>query len=184
MATRFLASAILVLPCMRPGVSSEARPDGPVEAGTGHKASLNPHPAAGKTGTTQSYRDAWFIGYSAYYVTGVWIGNDNSTPMKRVTGGSLPTMIWRDLMLYAHVSKQPALLPGGGQRQQQASGWDPFDAIGRDGGGGGGGGRSLWDSLFGGSETSDDPTLGLPPATGEDRDSGRRRRSWLEDFFD
>jgi hypothetical protein len=80
-------------------------------------------------------------------------------------------------MLYAHVNKQPALLPGGDQRQQQASDWSPF------GGGGGGGGRSFWDTLFGGPETRNDPTLGQPPATTGSSGSGRRRKSWLEDLF-
>ena len=51
-------------------------------------------PAAGKTGTSQDFRDAWFIGYTAHLVTGVWLGNDDGTPTKTVTGGSLPVEIW------------------------------------------------------------------------------------------
>ncbi len=103
-------------------------------AGTGKQASIDPHPIAGKTGTGQSYRDAWFVGYSAHYVTGVWIGNDDFTPMKRVTGGSLPTFIWRDLMQSAHNGKQPAALPGHNWRL--AGNWAPRRK------------QSFWESIF------------------------------------
>ena len=68
--------------------------------GTGRSAAL-PRPAAGKTGTTQDYRDAWFIGYTADLVAGVWLGNDDNTPMNKVTGGSLPAQAWRGFMLAA-----------------------------------------------------------------------------------
>ncbi|HEX3410427.1 MAG TPA: PBP1A family penicillin-binding protein [Stellaceae bacterium] len=68
--------------------------------GTGKSAVL-PRPAAGKTGTTQDYRDAWFIGYTADLVAGVWLGNDDNTPMNQVTGGSLPAHAWRRFMLTA-----------------------------------------------------------------------------------
>src|SRR5207244_8092420 len=68
--------------------------------GTGRSAAL-PRPAAGKTGTTQEYRDAWFIGYTADLVAGVWLGNDDNTPMNKVTGGSLPAAAWRNFMLAA-----------------------------------------------------------------------------------
>ena len=73
---------------------------GVVDRGTGKAARL-PRPAAGKTGTTQEYRDAWFIGYTADLVAGVWLGNDDNTPMNKVTGGSLPAPAWRDFMLAA-----------------------------------------------------------------------------------
>jgi penicillin-binding protein 1A len=68
--------------------------------GTGTSAAL-PRPAAGKTGTTQEYRDAWFIGYTADLVAGVWLGNDDNAPMNRVAGGSLPAQTWRRFMLAA-----------------------------------------------------------------------------------
>ncbi len=68
-----------------------------VTSGTGKAARLD-RPAAGKTGTSQDYRDAWFIGFTAELVAGVWVGNDNSAPMKRVTGGSLPAQIWHGFM--------------------------------------------------------------------------------------
>ncbi|HVH75394.1 MAG TPA: PBP1A family penicillin-binding protein [Stellaceae bacterium] len=84
-----------------------------VSEGTGRKAAL-PRPAAGKTGTTQDYRDAWFLGYTADLVAGVWFGNDNDSPMRGVTGGSLPAEAWRDFMLAATRGAPLRPLPGAG----------------------------------------------------------------------
>src|SRR5664280_1402137 len=70
--------------------------------GTAHKAALPGWPAAGKTGTSQDFRDAWFIGYTGHLVTGVWLGNDDGTPTKKVTGGGLPVDIWSRFMRGAH----------------------------------------------------------------------------------
>ncbi|HEY6380433.1 MAG TPA: PBP1A family penicillin-binding protein [Pseudolabrys sp.] len=80
--------------------------------GTAQRASLPGWPAAGKTGTSQDFRDAWFIGYTAHLVTGVWLGNDDGTPTKRVTGGSLPVEIWSLVMRGAHQGVPVASLPG------------------------------------------------------------------------
>jgi penicillin-binding protein 1A len=80
--------------------------------GTAHKATLPGWPAAGKTGTSQDFRDAWFIGYTAHLVTGVWLGNDDGTPSKHVTGGSLPVEIWSRFMRGAHQGVPVASLPG------------------------------------------------------------------------
>lgn len=66
-----------------------------VEGGTGRGAALNGETVAGKTGTSQDYRDAWFVGFTETLVAGVWVGNDDRTPMKSVTGGSLPAEIWK-----------------------------------------------------------------------------------------
>ncbi len=66
--------------------------------GTGEAARLSRGHVAGKTGTTQNYRDAWFIGYTDKFITGVWVGNDDGASMKRVTGGRYPAMLWRDYM--------------------------------------------------------------------------------------
>jgi len=68
--------------------------------GTGKRARLG-RPAAGKTGTSQDYRDAWFIGYTPDLITGVWMGNDNGAAMKGVTGGVLPANLWKDFMVQA-----------------------------------------------------------------------------------
>ena len=70
--------------------------------GTGRNSALGDRPVAGKTGTSQDFRDAWFVGYSADLVVGVWVGNDAYTPMEKVTGGSIPASIWKEFMLSAH----------------------------------------------------------------------------------
>jgi penicillin-binding protein 1A len=82
--------------------------------GTGHGALID-RPAAGKTGTSQNYHDAWFIGLTGQLVTGVWVGNDDNSPMNKVTGGSLPVNIWHDFMLaaLAGTPATPIPLPGG-----------------------------------------------------------------------
>ncbi|HSP49661.1 MAG TPA: PBP1A family penicillin-binding protein [Pseudolabrys sp.] len=80
--------------------------------GTAHKAALPGWPAAGKTGTSQDFRDAWFIGYTGHLVTGVWLGNDDGTPTKKVTGGGLPVDIWSRFMRGAHQGIPVAALPG------------------------------------------------------------------------
>jgi len=81
-------------------------------SGTGRNAQLPLWPAAGKTGTSQDYRDAWFIGYTSHLVTGVWLGNDDSSPMKKATGGGLPVEIWSRVMKVAHQGVPVAGLPG------------------------------------------------------------------------
>ncbi len=86
--------------------------NGALVSGTGHRAALPEHPAAGKTGTSQGFRDAWFVGYTGQLTTGVWAGNDDGRAMNRVVGGSLPARIWRDVMLVAHEGKPPAPLAG------------------------------------------------------------------------
>ncbi|GIT92562.1 glycosyl transferase family 51 [Jannaschia pagri] len=73
-----------------------------VESGTGTRAKLGDRPAAGKTGTTSSYRDAWFVGFTGDYVAGVWMGYDDNTPLTGVTGGGLPAEIWRETMVRVH----------------------------------------------------------------------------------
>ncbi len=80
--------------------------------GTAHKAALPGWPAAGKTGTSQDFRDAWFIGFTGHLVTGVWLGNDDGAPTKKVTGGSLPVEIWSRFMRDAHQGVPVAALPG------------------------------------------------------------------------
>lgn len=82
-----------------------------VENGTGARARLDGHPAAGKTGTTQAARDAWFVGFTAEYVAGVWMGYDDNTPLTGVTGGGLPAEIWHDMMASVTQGTQSVPLP-------------------------------------------------------------------------
>ncbi|MGL4196955.1 MAG: transglycosylase domain-containing protein, partial [Allorhizobium sp.] len=84
-----------------------------IDHGTGKKAQLSGWEAAGKTGTTQSFRDALFVGYTSNLTTGIWFGNDDGQSMKKVTGGGLPAKAWHDFMTAAHQGLAPAPLPGG-----------------------------------------------------------------------
>ena len=97
---------------------------GVIAHGTGKAAAL-PRPAAGKTGTTQDYRDAWFIGYTADLVAGVWLGNDDDTPMRKVTGGSLPAAAWRNFMLAATKGMALKPLPGAPSSAEES----PLDRL-------------------------------------------------------
>ncbi len=119
--------------------------------GTAHKAALPGRPAAGKTGTSQDFRDAWFVGYTANLVTGVWLGNDDNSPMKKVTGGGLPVDIWSRFMRDGHQSVPVAALPSAPR-------------------------EGLFTNLFGGAQTSQSPTppapIGASPPAGQQQAAG------------
>lgn len=83
-----------------------------VQAGTGRRARVEGVVAAGKTGTTSAYRDAWFVGYTGNFSAAVWFGNDDFTATRRVTGGSLPAMTWQKFMAYAHEGIELKPMPG------------------------------------------------------------------------
>jgi penicillin-binding protein 1A len=82
-----------------------------IRSGTGTRARLPDREAAGKTGTTQAARDAWFVGFTADYVTGVWMGYDDNRPLTGVTGSGLPAEIWREVMVRVHDGLPPRPLP-------------------------------------------------------------------------
>jgi penicillin-binding protein 1A len=84
-------------------------------SGTARKAEIPGWTAAGKTGTSQDFRDAWFIGYTANLVTGVWLGNDDNSPTKKATGGGLPVEVWTRFMKAAHQGVPVASLPNSQQ---------------------------------------------------------------------
>ena len=89
-----------------------------VEEGTGKRAAARWNPAAGKTGTTNGYRDAWFVGYTGNLVASVWFGNDDHTSTNNMTGGTLPAMAWKEVMAFAHQNLEirpgiPEPRPGG-----------------------------------------------------------------------
>lgn len=100
-----------------------------VTQGTGHYSRLS-WPSAGKTGTTQNSRDAWFIGYTSNLTAGVWIGNDNDQPMKHVVGGTLPAYVWHDFMVagLAGQKPQPLLANLSGASGSQQSLWSKIVA--------------------------------------------------------
>jgi penicillin-binding protein 1A len=78
-----------------------------MKAGTARSSNLVTMPSAGKTGTNQGYRDAWFVGFTAHHVTGVWVGNDDFTPMNEITGGRVPAPIWKKIMDVAEADLKP-----------------------------------------------------------------------------
>jgi penicillin-binding protein 1A len=83
-----------------------------VEEGTGKRAILDGIKAAGKTGTTNAYRDAWFVAFTGNYIGGVWFGNDDYSALNRMTGGSLPAQTWHAIMEYAHQGVELKPIPG------------------------------------------------------------------------
>ena len=83
-------------------------------SGTARAANFPGWQAAGKTGTSQDFRDAWFIGYTSHLVAGIWLGNDDNTPTKHAVGGGVPVEIWSRFMRAAHAGVAPAALPGVG----------------------------------------------------------------------
>ena len=125
-----------------------------IDNGTGKAARLG-RPAAGKTGTSQNFRDAWFIGFTAGLTTGVWMGNDDGRPMKRVTGGGLPAQVWKDFMQAAEVGlpvRPLAAPPPTASVAEATSGHRPDVAPARDGG--------FWSSIFTPSERGGYPDRG------------------------
>lgn len=102
---------------------------GVVTSGTGARAAIPGVDLAGKTGTTSDYKDAWFVGYTGGFVTAVWVGKDDNTPMRRVTGGGAPAGIWRDYMTAALPRLQVQPIPGGDVIPAPPESADPIGDI-------------------------------------------------------
>ena len=89
-----------------------------VSEGTARRAIIDGIPTAGKTGTTNAYRDAWFVGFTGNFTCAVWYGNDDYSPTNRMTGGSLPAQTWREIMVVAHQGVEVKEVPGMGMGQK------------------------------------------------------------------
>ena len=100
-----------------------------IASGTGTRAAVAGYDLAGKTGTTSDYRDAWFIGYTGGFTTAVWLGRDDNTPMRRVTGGGPPAAIWHDYMAQALPRLAAPTIPGGDAPAATEPSTDPIGAI-------------------------------------------------------
>lgn len=118
-----------------------------IDNGTGKSARLN-RPAGGKTGTTQDFRDAWFIGYTPNLVAGVWVGNDNNAPTQGVTGGKYPAQIWKGFMTQALANKPVLSMPVSGYAVDNGSSQNRKT---QQGGGVSDFWNDLWGSVFGGN---------------------------------
>ena len=137
-----------------------------VSEGTGQRASFGGRQLAGKTGTTQAARDAWFVGFSADYVAGVWMGYDDNTPLTGVTGGGLPAEIWRETMSRIHAEVPARAVPMLGP--EQAGRTREQDAPASPNGGGGAVGllENLLNSILGGGSSA---APAPPRSSGSDR---------------
>ncbi|CAN5323538.1 penicillin-binding protein 1A [soil metagenome] len=100
---------------------------GVISGGTGTSAAIAGRDLAGKTGTTSDYKDAWFIGYTGGFVAAVWVGKDDATPMRGVTGGGSPAAIWRGFMEAALPRLNAPAIPNG---PPMPEGWVPPDPVG------------------------------------------------------
>ncbi|MEX0317958.1 MAG: PBP1A family penicillin-binding protein [Ruegeria sp.] len=122
-----------------------------VSQGSGKRAALPGWQVAGKTGTTQAARDAWFIGFTADYVTGVWMGYDDNTPLSGVTGGGLPAEIWHETMVRVTEGMTPSPLPMLAPKQPVRTAQQPKRSKPRRGGGFGQAVDRLLKDIFGGN---------------------------------
>ncbi|CAN5186390.1 penicillin-binding protein 1A [soil metagenome] len=137
--------------------------------GTGARAAIKGYDIAGKTGTTSDYRDAWFIGYTGGFVTAVWVGKDDNSPMKKVTGGGAPAEIWRAFMSAALPRLKVAAIPAGPDAPPQAA-----DAAGSE--------DPITELLKKSGENGEGGAVALPGGEGDESPAERQDRLDRERF--
>ncbi|MCE9522843.1 MAG: PBP1A family penicillin-binding protein [Alphaproteobacteria bacterium] len=134
-----------------------------IQTGTGQRGDLDPRPAGAKTGTSQEWHDAWFVGFTADYITGVWVGNDDNSSMTKVVGGSIPASIWKAYMLAAHRNLPVHSLPG-------------VDLYGE--------GGAYAEAGPGDTSNQDEPWVDRDGDSYRRNPRGERDKGVIEDFFD
>lgn len=145
-----------------------------IRRGTGYAAAI-PYEAAGKTGTSQEFRDAWFNGFTNRYAAAVWFGNDDNSPMKRVTGGLIAAPVWREIMMTA-MSKQS---PDYGTVTTVASDFSFHDLMGRLLGGGSEQSETIfWNSRRDGTPIEYGDTPAPPAQQAEESQPSQQRQQW------
>jgi penicillin-binding protein 1A len=144
-------------------------------SGTATAAAIPGYDLAGKTGTTSDYKDAWFVGYTGGFVTAVWVGKDDATPMRRVTGAGAPAAIWKSFMQASLPRLRTGTIPTG---PAPAGGWGALDPIGDL--------LNQAGQLLGGGEQappSDDPVGELLEGRGEDANAPDRDARRADPLF-
>ncbi len=137
--------------------------------GTGARAAIKGYDIAGKTGTTSDYRDAWFVGYTGGFVAAVWVGKDDNSPMKKVTGGGAPAEIWRAFMSAALPRLKVAAIPAGPDAPPQAA-----EAAGSE--------DPINDLLKKSGENGEGGAVALPASSGDETPAERQDRLDRERF--
>ncbi len=149
-----------------------------IHDGTAKRAMLDGQDAAGKTGTTQDFRDAWFIGYTAHLVGGVWVGNDDNSSTKKVSGSGLPAAIWKDVMGPAHKDLPSLPLPGAPSEPVEQEPYYTQPQVARyQGPSVGEGIKNFFEGLFGGGRPSGGRAAAPPPSNRVSEDDGWNPRA-------
>ena len=135
-----------------------------IASGTARGANVAGYDVAGKTGTTSDYKDAWFVGYTGGFVTAVWVGKDDNTPMRKITGGGSPAAIWKAFMGSALPRLKVSAIPSGPAAAPGFEVGDPIgDLLSQAGGLFGGGEAPVDGEALDGEPVPDEPVEPAPP---------------------